>query len=75
MWRLSKKHVAGQIIVEFLGLYSLLRLIVEFFRDDDRGFVLYGILSTSQFIAILTILGSATAYYFLLRRPEEVPQN
>ena len=75
MWRLSKRHVAGQVILEFLTLYSLLRLIVEFFRDDDRGFVLYGLLSTSQFIAILTILGSVAAYYFLLRRPEEVPQN
>jgi len=52
-----------------------LRFIVEFFRDDDRGFVLYGLLSTSQFIAILTILGSAAAYYFLLRRPVEVAQN
>ena len=49
--------------------------MVEFFRDDDRGFVLYGLLSTSQFIAILTILGSAAAYYFLLRRPVEVAQN
>ncbi len=75
MWRLSKKHVAGQIILEFLAVYSLLRFIVEFFRDDDRGFVLYGLLSTSQFIAILIILGSAIAYYFLLRRPAEVPQN
>jgi phosphatidylglycerol---prolipoprotein diacylglyceryl transferase len=75
MWRLSKKHFAGQIILEFLALYSLLRFIVEFFRDDDRGFVLYGILSTSQFIAILTILGAAAAYYFMLRRHKSVPQN
>ena len=46
--------------------------MIEFFRDDDRGFVLYGLLSTSQFIAILTILGSAAVYYFLIRRPGEV---
>jgi len=75
MWRLPKRHFTGQIILEFLALYSLLRFIVEFFRDDDRGFVLYGLLSTSQFIAILTILGSAALYYFFLRRPAEVPQN
>jgi len=75
VWRLSKRRVAGQIILEFLTLYSLLRFIVEFFRDDDRGFVLYGLLSISQFIAIMTILGSAAAYYFLLRRPAEVAQN
>jgi phosphatidylglycerol---prolipoprotein diacylglyceryl transferase len=75
MRRLSKRHVTGQIILEYLSLYALLRFIIEFFRDDDRGFVLYGLLSTSQFIAILTILGSAAAYFFLVRRPAEVPQN
>ncbi len=75
MWRLARKHAAGQIIVEYLALYALLRFVVEFFRDDDRGFVLYGLLSTSQFIAILTILGSAAVYCFLLRRPSEIPEN
>ena len=75
MWRLSKKHFTGQIILEYLSLYALLRFVVEFFRDDDRGFVLYGLLSTSQFIAILTILGTAAVYYFLRRRPAEVTQN
>jgi phosphatidylglycerol---prolipoprotein diacylglyceryl transferase len=75
MWRLSRKHVAGQVILEYLALYALLRFIVEFFRDDDRGFILYGLLSTSQFIAILAILGAAALYYFFFRRPVEVPQN
>ncbi len=75
MWRLSKKHIAGQILLEYLALYALLRFAIEFFRDDDRGFVLYGLLSTSQFIAILTFLGSVAAYCFLLYRPKEVPQN
>ncbi|MBN1568483.1 MAG: prolipoprotein diacylglyceryl transferase [Acidobacteria bacterium] len=75
MWRLSKKHAAGQIILEYLTLYAILRFIIEFFRGDERGFVLHGLLSTSQLIAILTILGSAVAYYFLTRRPREVQQN
>jgi phosphatidylglycerol:prolipoprotein diacylglycerol transferase len=75
MWRLHRKHIAGQILLEYLILYALLRFAIEFYRGDDRGFVLYGLLSTSQFIAILTILGSAAVYYFLLRRSREVPQN
>jgi phosphatidylglycerol:prolipoprotein diacylglycerol transferase len=75
MWHLSKKHVTGQIILEYLAMYSILRFIVEFFRDDDRGFVLYGLLSTSQLIAILTILGTAAVFYFLLRRPREALKN
>jgi phosphatidylglycerol:prolipoprotein diacylglycerol transferase len=73
-WRLSRRHVAGQVILEYLALYSVLRFAVEFFRDDERGFVLYGLLSTSQLVAVLTLLGSVAAYY-LLRRPAEVPQN
>lgn len=74
MWRLPQKRAAGQLIVEYLGLYAALRFAVEFFRGDDRGFILYGLLSTSQFVAILVIIGSAAAYYFL-RRPAEVPQT
>ena len=75
MWRLARKHIDGQIVLEFLALYALARFAIEFYRDDDRGFVLYGLLSTSQFIAILTFLGSVVLYYFLVRRPKEVPQN
>lgn len=75
MWRLSRKHFPGQIILEYAAIYALLRFVVEFFRDDDRGFILYGLLSTSQFIAILTILGSAALYYFFSRRSADVPQN
>jgi phosphatidylglycerol---prolipoprotein diacylglyceryl transferase len=71
MWRLPKKHITGQILLEYLTLYAVLRFIIEFFRNDDRGFMLYGLLSTSQFIAILTLLGSAVVFYFLRRRPVE----
>jgi phosphatidylglycerol:prolipoprotein diacylglycerol transferase len=73
MRRLSKKHVSGQILLEYLALYALLRFVIEFYRGDDRGFVLYGLLSTSQFIAVLTFLGSVAVYYFLLRRLKEAP--
>jgi len=75
MWRLPRKHFNGQILLEFLAFYALARFAIEFYRDDDRGFVLYGLLSTSQSIAILTFLGSVALYYFLRRRPKETPQN
>jgi phosphatidylglycerol:prolipoprotein diacylglycerol transferase len=75
MWRLPRKRFAGQIILEYLALYGLLRFLIEFCRGDDRGFVFYEMLSTSQFIAILTFLGSAAVYYFLLRRTKEAAQN
>jgi len=75
MWRLSRKHFDGQIILEYLSLYAALRFVIEFFRDDDRGFVLYGLLSTSQFIGILTIVGSVAALFYLRRRPTESEKN
>jgi len=74
MWRLSKKHITGQILLEYLGLYSLIRFVIEFYRGDERSSMLYEMLSTSQFIAILTMLGSAIAYY-LIRRPRETSHN
>jgi phosphatidylglycerol:prolipoprotein diacylglycerol transferase len=75
MWRLSRKHFTGQILLEYLMLYSLLRFVIEFYRYDDRGFVLHGLLSTSQFIAILIFLGSAAVYGYLLRRNRKALQN
>jgi phosphatidylglycerol:prolipoprotein diacylglycerol transferase len=75
MWRLGQKHFTGQIILEYLMLYSALRFVIEFFRgDDDRGFVLHGMLSTSQFIGIIAILGSAIAFVYLRRRHREAPE-
>jgi phosphatidylglycerol:prolipoprotein diacylglycerol transferase len=74
MWRLGRKHFTGQIILEYLILYAGVRFIIEFFRDDDRGFMLNGLLSTSQFIGILTILGSAVAFFYLRRRFSEASE-
>ncbi len=75
MWRLGRKHFTGQVILEYLALYAMLRFVIEFFRgDDDRGFVLHGLLSTSQFIGIFTILGSVAVYIYLRRRDQEKPE-
>ncbi len=75
MWRLGRKHFTGQVILEYLALYATLRFVIEFFRgDEDRGFVLHGLLSTSQFIGIFTILGSVSVYMYLRRRNQEKPE-
>jgi phosphatidylglycerol:prolipoprotein diacylglycerol transferase len=71
MWRLKRSHFAGQVILEYLGLYAALRFVIEFYRgDDDRGFLFSGLLSTSQFIGIFTILGAAAVFMYLRRRRE-----
>ena len=74
-WRLSRKHFIGQIILEYLAIYATVRFIVEFFRDDERGFVLNGLLSTSQLIGILVFIGSVALYTHLRRRPAEATES
>ena len=68
MWRLKLKHFTGQIILEYLIIYSFLRFVIEFYRDDERGFVFHDILSTSQFIGILTAAAAAALFVYLRRR-------
>ena len=74
MRRLAGKHFPGQIILEYLMLYAGLRFVIEFFRDDERGFVLNGLLSTSQFIGIITILCSVAVFVYLRRRSHEATE-
>lgn len=63
----KKKLFDGQVAVTYLMAYPIIRSIVEIFRGDlIRGFVIDGILSTSQFISILVfIAGSFTLYWRL----------
>ncbi len=70
-WRLYRKHFTGQIILEYLLLYAGARFIIEFFRDDDRGFLFRGLLSTSQFIGIVAILAAVVLFFYLKRRQTE----
>jgi phosphatidylglycerol---prolipoprotein diacylglyceryl transferase len=57
VWLLHRKRFDGQIILVYSGLYAILRLLLEFVRgDEDRGFVLGGLLSTSQAIAIVILI-------------------
>ncbi len=54
----KKQSFDGQIFWLFLLLYSVLRFLIEFLRDDPRGFPIWTFLSTSQtvgvFLAILS---------------------
>ena len=42
----------GQVMAALLMLYAIARSVVEIWRDDDRGTILSGHLSTSQIISI-----------------------
>jgi phosphatidylglycerol:prolipoprotein diacylglycerol transferase len=67
-WTEKKKSYEGEIFWLFLLLYSLLRFLIEFFRDDPRGFLFETFLSTSQAIGALLAILSVYMLNYLKRR-------
>lgn len=62
LWFAKKDRTKGKIGTLYLILYSAGRFLIEFFRNDDRGAV--GILSTSQFIGLLTLAAALVLYFY-----------
>ena len=59
------KQFQGQLFFLYLGLYACSRIILELFRGDTRGYIISGVLSHSQGIAICLIVISIIFYYKL----------
>lgn len=56
-WLAGRRRFRGEIILAYSILYAVARFLLEYLRGDaDRGFVLGGLLSSSQFIAIVVVL-------------------
>ena len=56
-WMQKRKKFDGQLLAGYFILYPIVRITVEIFRGDDiRGFVIPGIISTSQFIGFWMML-------------------
>ena len=67
------KQMDGQVGLTYFMTYPIIRSVIEIFRGDSiRGFVIDGILSTSQFISIL-VFGAALSV--LLFRRKSVTQR
>lgn len=64
LWYSKKNPSKGKTSMLYLMLYSAGRFLVEFTRNDDRGFV--GALSTSQFIGIFTFIAGAVMFFAVL---------
>jgi len=61
----SRKSFHGQLMLLYAIIYGVGRSITEIYRGDEaRGYIIDGILTHSQFIAILILVGS----YFLWKR-------
>ena len=63
------KAFGGQLFFFYALIYGVGRFFTESYRGDiSRGFVFNGLLSHSQFIAILVVAFSGIGYWFLRRR-------
>jgi phosphatidylglycerol:prolipoprotein diacylglycerol transferase len=64
----SRKWFHGQVLLTYGILYPILRVINETMRGDtERGYVIPGLLSTSQFISLL-VAGASLITIIVLRR-------
>lgn len=68
-WAYRRKTFDGEVFWLYVLLYAISRGILEVWRGDlVRGFLIPGVLSTSQFIGILTALLAAGMLFYLSRR-------
>ncbi len=71
LWTFKHKIFDGQVVLTYFIAYPIIRSIVEIYRGDlIRGFIIEDILSTSQFISILVILGAIIALLYRMKQVE-----
>jgi phosphatidylglycerol---prolipoprotein diacylglyceryl transferase len=76
LWLAPRKSFHGQVVLTYAVLYSCFRFAVEFFRGDpDRGSVFGGLVSTSQLIAILLVVGAALVFPYVRRTQKLAPAS
>lgn len=64
-----KKAFDGQVALVYFMAYPIIRSIIEIYRGDIiRGFVIPGILSTSQFISVLVFAVATGLLVYRLKR-------
>jgi phosphatidylglycerol---prolipoprotein diacylglyceryl transferase len=65
----SRKWFHGQVLLSYGILYPILRIINETMRGDaERGYVIPGVLSTSQFISLCVAVASLITIIVLRKR-------
>lgn len=66
---LERRRVRGELFALMIGLYSLARFIVEFFREGDT----LGGLSLAQYVSLALMAASAAWIHWLRRSGETLP--
>lgn len=72
MYIFNHKKFNGQVGLTYFMIYPIVRSIIEVYRGDSiRGFVIDGVLSTSQFISILVFLAASVVLTVRMRTAEK----
>ncbi|HKP47218.1 MAG TPA: prolipoprotein diacylglyceryl transferase, partial [Pyrinomonadaceae bacterium] len=79
LWLHRNKRFDGQVILLYALLYSVIRFLIEFVRDDPRGDV-FGLttltgLSTSQLISIVVGIGALILLVLRWRRASSLQRE
>lgn len=70
------KKWEGQLTWTLMVIYPITRFLVEYLRGDkERGYVIEGYLSTSQFIGIIFILFALAGYFYYRKRNMPLPET
>src|SRR5262249_30853099 len=70
LWLFRHRCFEGQISAAYLFLYGVARYFLEFLRaDPDRGSMFGGIMSATQFIALILTIGGGVMWV-LCSRPQ-----
>lgn len=65
MWLLRRRKFDGQVFGAYLFLYGMARFFLEFIRDDPgRGSVFGGVMTGTQFISTLLVIGGGMLWYW-----------
>jgi len=68
-WAYRRRTFDGEVFWLYVLLYAITRGILETFRGDSvRGFLIPGVLSTSQFIGLLAVAAAVGMLIYLSRR-------
>jgi phosphatidylglycerol:prolipoprotein diacylglycerol transferase len=70
LWMFRHRGFPGQISATYLFLYGVARYFLEFLRNDpDRGSMFGGVMTATQFIAMLLVIGGGLMWV-LCPRPQ-----
>jgi phosphatidylglycerol:prolipoprotein diacylglycerol transferase len=67
VWERRGRPFPGRTFWSYLLLYAISRFVIEFYRGDSRG-VVFGSVSTSQFVSLLLVPVSIVMLFLLSRR-------